>query len=113
MSRRSSHNDEVAAGRRKFLGFGMAAAAGVLTWRSRPANAANLPHLSPEDPTAKALQYSEDAETVTSSARKAGATCANCNFYQGEPDAAYGSCQLFPGKAVHAKGWCLSHVAKT
>ena len=25
---------------------------------------------------------------------------------------AYGPCQLFPGKSVNAKGWCVSHTAR-
>lgn len=112
MAKKHSHDGEHVSGRRRFLGISVGVSAAALAWRSRPATAADLPHLSADDPTAKALQYSEDAESVTSSARKAGADCANCNFYQGEPGAAYGPCQLFPGKSVHAKGWCLSHVAK-
>ncbi|KAB2900014.1 MAG: High potential iron-sulfur protein, partial [Dokdonella sp.] len=37
--------------------------------------------------------------------------CANCKFFtagSGE----YGPCQLFPGKSVHAKGWCSAHADK-
>ena len=34
----------------------------------------------------------------------------NCKFYGGgEPR---GSCTLFPGKSVNAKGWCASHLMK-
>ena len=31
-------------------------------------------------------------------------------FFSGT--AAYGPCQLFPGKAVNAKGWCSAYAAK-
>ncbi len=41
----------------------------------------------------------------------AGSACANCNFFQGGATA-YGPCQLFPGKAVNAKGWCAGYAKK-
>lgn len=76
--------------------------------------AADLPHLDPAtDATAKALHYTPDATTAKSDpAYKPGADCANCTFYQGKAGDEYGPCQLFPGKAVHSKGWCSSHNQK-
>ena len=41
----------------------------------------------------------------------AGQGCANCNFYQGAATG-FGPCQLFPGKAVNAKGWCSGYAKK-
>lgn len=74
------------------------------------ARAADLPHLTTDDPTAKALNYTED-NTKAGPPHQAGQECANCNFYQGAATG-YGPCQLFPGKAVHSKGWCAGYAKK-
>ena len=60
--------------------------------------------VSPDDPTAKALEYTDNST-------QEGQTCANCNLYQGGT-AASGGCPIFPGKEVAAAGWCKSWVAK-
>jgi len=75
----------------------------------KTASAADLPLVSPDDPTAKALKYTTDASKAT--AAKPGSKCANCSLYQGGA-AAQGGCLLFPGKAVKATGWCASWTAK-
>jgi len=104
--------------RRSFISLvGIAGAAALLGARpgTAPAQAAQLPHLTEADPTAKALGYTEDAGKVDKSkfpTYKAGAHCATCNFFQGAAGQAYGPCQLFPGKAVNAHGWCASHTPK-
>jgi len=69
----------------------------------------DLPHLSTDDPTAKALNYTEDA-TKAPAPHQAGQACGNCNFFVGT--GTYGPCQLFPGKAVNAKGWCSGYAKK-
>jgi hypothetical protein len=104
--------------RRRFMTLVGATGAAVLVG-ARPqfglAQGGGLPHLSPSDPTAQALGYTEDASKVDKSkytAYKAGAKCATCNFFQGKPGDSYGPCQLFPGKAVSASGWCASHSPK-
>jgi hypothetical protein len=73
--------------------------------------AADLPMVSADDPTAKALQYVSDASKATGA--KPGSKCGNCKLYQGAADSAQGGCLLFPGKAVKASGWCSSWTAKT
>lgn len=79
----------------------------------RFAMAADLPHLDPAEPTAKALNYVEDATAAASNPTfKAGSHCATCQFYQGKEGDEYGPCMLFPGKAVHSKGWCASYNKK-
>ncbi|OZB59134.1 MAG: High potential iron-sulfur protein [Lysobacterales bacterium 14-68-21] len=105
--------EESIESRRRFLKIaaGTAAAAAVIGTLPRVARAADLPHVSESDPTAKALGYVEDASTTKDPKHKAGAICANCQFYSGGPTG-FGPCQLFPGKAVSAKGWCVSHAAK-
>lgn len=59
--------------------------------------------LSLDDPTAKALQYTEKSS-------KDGQSCANCSLYNGDDKA--GACTIFPGKQVAAAGWCTSWIAK-
>jgi hypothetical protein len=99
--------------RRRFLKLvaGSAAAAVVVGGLPRMARADDLPHLSEADPTAKALGYVEDATVTKDPKHKAGDMCSNCQFYSGGATG-FGPCQLFPGKAVSAKGWCISHTLK-
>lgn len=76
----------------------------------RSARAAELPLVSADDPTAKALKYTSDA--AKSSDAKPGSKCATCALYQGAAGSAQGGCLLFPGKAVKAGGWCASWTLK-
>jgi hypothetical protein len=96
------------ADRRRFLAQSLAIAtlgsfAALLPTRGRSAPA---PVLSPDDPAAKALKYTEDARTVKGV--PPGNSCANCALYQGSSGSAAGPCQLFAGKLVKAAGWCSS-----
>ena len=68
------------------------------------AKAGDLPLLSTDDPQAKAVRYVADAKTAKDA--KPDSTCANCALYQGSYGSAQGPCQIFPGKAVKAAGWC-------
>lgn len=77
-----------------------------------PALAQDLPILSDEDPMAQGLQYVADASTSTADNYQEGQNCANCNFIQGSDGDEYRPCQLFVGKSVAAKGWCISYVPK-
>lgn len=106
-------HDEKNISRRRFLKLaaGTTAAAAVLGGLPRFARAADMPHLTDADPTAKALDYVDDASKSTNPKHKAGDRCSNCQFYSGGPTG-YGPCALFPGKAVSAKGWCVSHTTK-
>jgi hypothetical protein len=75
------------------------------------AQAQDLPHVTLDDPTAKALAYVHDAKTVDTSNPAAaryedGQNCANCVQLQGEAGAEWRPCALFPGKLVAAAGWC-------
>jgi hypothetical protein len=107
----SGHED--IESRRRFLKLaaGGAVAAALVGGLPRVSRADDLPHVSDADPTAKALGYVEDATATKDPKHKVGDTCANCQFYSGAPTG-YGPCQLFPGKAVSAKGWCISHTVK-
>lgn len=106
-----SQHDQNDEGRRRFLKVvtGGVAVATVLGTIPRMGLAQDLPHVSPSDPTASALKYTEDASKAAGRKDPKDA-CFNCNFYKGKAGAAYGPCQLFPGKAVAAKGWCVSHA---
>ena len=73
------------------------------------ASAQDLPQVSESDATAVALQYKHDA---TQTAAPTGRTCSNCLLYRGDADAEWGPCQLFPGKAVAAAGWCTAWAAQ-
>lgn len=99
--------------RRRFLkvAAGTTVAAAVIGGLPRFARAADLPALSESDPVAKALSYVEDTAKSTNPKHKAGDDCTNCQFYSGGPTGR-GPCQLFPGKSVNAKGWCVSHAPK-
>jgi hypothetical protein len=89
------------------------------------AHAEDLPHVDPAtDPTAKALQYHEDATTAPrvkvedgkEVAVRPGAAwdeqfCHNCQFVLAD-SGEWRPCSLFPGKAVHETGWCASWTLK-
>jgi High potential iron-sulfur protein len=84
--------------------FGASVTSLVLA-RLTVSRAAAEPLLSPADPAAKKLQYTEDATKVKAAA---GNKCSSCALYQGTDKSSQGPCQLFPGKQVKAAGWCSS-----
>jgi hypothetical protein len=81
------------------------------------AQAEDLPHVTADDPTAVALKYVENAaDADRAGAARPGAppeeqNCANCQFIQAA-EGDWRPCQLFPGKAVAAAGWCASWTLK-
>ena len=101
--------------RRFFATAGCAlGAAAVASAVSRTAHADDLPHLAIDDPTASALNYTEDASKVDKAKATtyvAGSSCTSCNFYHGG-STGYGPCDLFTGKSVNAKGWCAGFAKK-
>ena len=95
--------------RRKFIQLSAAAAAGCVVAPARPTFAADLPQLSEDDPMAKSMKYTHDASTVDPASRTNPAedqTCANCALVPGDGSGPWVPCQIFPGKAVNANGWC-------
>jgi len=94
--------------RRLLKGMALIPIAGVPL---RMAIAADLPPLSADDPTGKALKYVSDVSKAADA--KPGSKCANCKLYQGAAGSTEGGCLLFPGKSVKAAGWCSSWTAKT
>lgn len=95
--------------RRKFIQLSAVAAAGCFVQSGRQARAADLPHLTADDPMGQAMKYTDDASSVDPSTRNnpaADQSCANCALIQGNDGDEWRPCQIFPGKAVAAKGWC-------
>jgi hypothetical protein len=81
----------------------------------RTAKAQELPHLSEDDPTAKALMYVNDA-TTANRPDKAGVPgadqfCHNCMFLQ-EGEGQWRPCQIFPANTVNIDGWCVTWTPK-
>lgn len=108
---------ETSNSRRKFLRTLAIGAAALPLARLPLARAAGLPHLSPTDPAAKAMGYTDDASKLTAATEslyKKGDDCANCALYQSAQESGgYAPCAVFPGKDVHAKGWCRAHSPKS
>jgi len=98
--------------RRNFLKMSAAITAMVMTGGAASwLRAAELPHVTDSDATAKMLGYVEDATTTKDARYKTGSQCANCQLYAGN-STGYGPCQLFPGKSVSANGWCSAYMPK-
>lgn len=95
--------------RRQFMKVSAVAAAACFVRPGNNAVAADLPHVSEDDPTAKAMKYVHDASTVDAAARAnpaAEQNCANCALVQGADGEEWRPCAIFPGKLVAANGWC-------
>lgn len=95
--------------RRKFIQLSAVAAAGCFAFGRRDAIAEDMPKLSEDDPMAKGMRYTQDASTVDPSTRANPAPdqkCATCALVQGNDGDEWRPCQIFPGKLVHANGWC-------
>ncbi len=104
--------------RRRVLATAVAAVAAVPFANgllARQGWAADLPHLSEDDPTASALKYRHDAADAPRSKKSGVAAgdqyCHNCRFIQGD-SGQWRGCDIFPGKAVNADGWCTSWLPK-
>lgn len=66
------------------------------------------------DPQAVGLGYKANATTVDKAKfpkYAAGNDCSNCQLYASK-SADAGTCGIFPGKQVAAKGWCNAWVKK-
>jgi len=101
---------------RRALLKGLAAAtAFASSLSSRRSEGAELPHLDVKDPAAAAMGYVENANQVDAKKYPVyvkGSNCENCSLLQGAAGAVYRPCELFPGKAVSAHGWCSGWSAE-
>ena len=105
----------VSSDRRRFLSRIALGAAALPLLRLTSAQAADLPHLSPDDPTAKALGYTTDASKIDpkkETAFKAGSHCGSCALFTAPASGDWGACGAFSGKAVNQGGWCRAYAAK-
>jgi len=102
--------------RRDFLKIGsLAVVSAVFASHAGSSSAQATPRLGEDDPAAQALGYRHDATRVDGkkfTRYRAGQTCSNCQLFQGQAAAAWGSCPIFGGKQVDAKGWCNAYVKK-
>lgn len=99
--------------RRRFLSRIALGAAALPFVNLAPAQAADLPHLSPDDPAAKALGYTNDASSAKSDpVYKAGSACAKCALFTAPASGDWGACGAFAGKAVNKAGWCKAFAPK-
>jgi hypothetical protein len=81
----------------------------------QPAHADAPAHLSPSDPTAQALSYTENAKGVDAKAfptYQPGQMCSTCMQLQGNAGDPFRPCNIFAGKLVNANGWCKVWVKK-
>lgn len=103
--------------RRRFIKVavvGLAAVPVAASLIPRMARAADLPHVDEADATASSLGYKSDSAQVDASKfpqHKPDQLCSGCRYFQGGGDE-WGPCAIFPGKAVHSKGWCSAFAAK-
>ena len=99
--------------RRRFVKLSTGVVAGIPLLASRVGSAQDeLVELTEDDPTAQALGYKTNVAEVDLEAfpNAAGQNCANCALYTGVEGEALGPCGIFPGKLVHAEGWCSVHA---
>jgi len=83
--------------------------------RHSESRAADAQRVSPSEPLALALGYTENAMKVDKSkfpTYMPGQACDTCRFFQGKAGQAYGPCQIFMGKEVNINGWCASYAKK-
>lgn len=106
-----SSNHPATQARRQFMKTVIIASATAAAGGAMRKLFAAEPHLTIADPTAKAMDYVEDATTSKNKLYKPESACANCQLYSGGT-AGYGDCQIFPGKLVNARGWCTSYTRK-
>jgi hypothetical protein len=78
---------------------------------AQPASA----RVDPNEAKAQNLGYRDDAGQVDRAKfakYEPGQTCATCQFYKGATGEPFGPCQVFSGRHVSAKGWCVSYWKK-
>lgn len=106
-----THTDDV--DRRRFLS--LFAGAFAMTLAAPKSEAAELPHVAPTDPAARALGYVEDTASADAKKfpqHKPAQNCGNCKLFTKQGGSEFGPCQIFPGKAVREQGWCGAYQAK-
>ena len=83
--------------------------AGATAGRSAAQDAARVDEAESE---ALRLGYRHDGAKVDRKAYpkyREEQSCAGCQFYKGTRGEPLGPCQVFKGRLVSAKGWCISY----
>ena len=95
----------------------LAATGAIIATSALPRLALGADKVTEDDPTAVALGYKHDAAAVDTAkfAKRAGEAgakqfCDNCALYVDQGDG-WGTCSIFQGRLVAAKGWCNAWVA--
>lgn len=92
------------------------AAATVFALGSFTARANAADKIAADDPSAKALHYTDDAKTVSTASApnfRAGSHCGNCALYQSSAESGgHAPCGAFSGKLVAGTGWCMAWAPK-
>jgi hypothetical protein len=71
--------------------------------------------VDPNETKAQDLGYRDDAGQVDKAKfakYESGQVCATCRFYKGLATEPLGPCQVFSGRQVSSKGWCISYWKK-
>jgi len=111
-------NEHISKSRRHFLkqaGTAATIAPVILIGHSGKVFADELPHLSEDNPQARALGYLHDSEKVDQGKyanHNKEQRCGNCQLIQGQDDQEWRACAIFPGQAVNNKGWCSAWSKK-
>jgi hypothetical protein len=100
--------------RRRLLKFGPLVIASVaMTAGAKNVLAQALQSRVDENETkARNIGYRHDVSAVDQAKYpkyQAGTMCSNCQFFKGAPGEPWGPCQVFSGRQVSAKGWCMSY----
>lgn len=93
----------------------IAAAAGALAVARSVVAAPETAHVSPSDPMAAGVSYTENAASVSSAKfpqYKPGSKCSNCAQIAGKDGDTWRPCNVFGGKLVNANGWCAVYSKK-
>jgi hypothetical protein len=101
---------DMKSSRRQFIIYSAAGLASLSVANQASAQAM----VAETDPQAVGLGYKADAATVDKAKFAKyvdGHNCANCQLYVSK-SADAGTCGIFPGKLVAAKGWCNAWVKK-
>jgi hypothetical protein len=97
------------------LATAMDAEAGQTASSTQAASGSDLPHISADDPAARAVGFSLDASKVDRARypeHLKGQVCRKCVQFKGGPTDPWGPCMVFAGKQVPAGGWCTSFAAR-
>ncbi len=102
--------------RRGFLSRLAVASLALPFLRLPSARAEDPPRLSPDNPAAKTIGYTEDASKVDAKKEplfKPNSRCANCTFFQtAQAKGENAPCTIFANQMVVGKGWCRAWSAK-